>query len=215
MHLHLVQFKVVGRWTLDMAKLNKALAAAGFLAPPPAVFNKAAVNPAAFVIGPMRAPDFGEEGFKDTAKSMPGEMLRVVAKFDGGWQDADLANGKPRGQLLIDFGNDSFRLGPVVLAGGTLVVNDNRNRTLAYSLATGKKTGGAFGAPLDVAQSGSMVLVQNVPGQLTLYSLPLMQRLDDLTFPCRVTLARFQADDTRLFVLTEDQTAYVLTVGPF
>ena len=127
----------------------------------------------------------------------------------------DLASGQTRGHLLIDFGNDSFRLGPVVLAGGTVVVNDNRNRTLAYSLATGKQTGGAFGTPLDVAQSASMVLVQNVPGQLTLYSLPLMRQLDELTFAFRVTLARFQADDRRLFVLTEDQTAYVLTVGPF
>ena len=60
-----------------------------------------------------------------------------------------------------------------------------------------------------------MVVVQNVPGKLTIYSLPLMERLDELTFPFRATLARFQADDTRLFVLTEDQTAYVLTVGPF
>jgi hypothetical protein len=127
----------------------------------------------------------------------------------------DLASGQPRGQLLVDFGNDSFRLGSIVLAAGTLVVNDNRNRTLAYSVETGTQTGSAFGTPLDVAQRGSMVVVQNIPGQLTLYSLPLMQRLDELTFPFRATLARFQADDSQLFVLTEDQTAYVLTLGPF
>lgn len=99
MHLHLVQFKVVGRWTLDANKLGKALAAAGFLAPPPALpFVKAAVNPSAFVIGPMRPPDPGEEGFKDTAKSMPGEMLRVVAKWNGGWADCPAGtalNGGP------------------------------------------------------------------------------------------------------------------------
>jgi hypothetical protein len=163
---------------------------------------------------------YGSDGARVLVKADPG-LTSLFEAMDAKRDDVgllellDLASGKPRGQLLIDFGNDSFRLGPVVLAGGTLVVNDNRNRTLAYSLATGKKTGGAFGTPLDVAQSGSMVLVQNIPGQLTLYSLPLMQRLDDLTFPFRVTLARFQADDTRLFVLTEDQTVYVLTVGPF
>ena len=96
-----------------------------------------------------------------------------------------------------------------------LVVDDNRNRTLAYSVETGKQTGSAFGTPLDVAQRGSMVVVQNIPGQLTLHLLPLMQRLDELTFPFRATLARFQADDSQLFVLAEDQTAYVLTLGPF
>lgn len=34
-----------------------------------------------------------------------------------------------------------------MLAAETVVVNDNRNRTLAYSLATGKQTGGASTSP--------------------------------------------------------------------
>ena len=159
----------------------------------------------------------GARGLVDANHGLKARFESMQAKRDdvGLLELIDLASGQTRGHLLIDFGNDSFRLGPVVLAADTVIVNDNRNRTLAYSLATGKQTGGAFGTPLDVAQSGSMVLVQNVPGQLTIYSLPLMQRLDELTFPFRATLARFQAADTRLFVLTEDQTAYVLTVGPF
>jgi hypothetical protein len=163
---------------------------------------------------------YGSDGARALVDANPALKARfevMDAKRDdvGLIELLDLASGLTRGHLLIDFGNDGFRLGPVVLAAGTLVVNDNRNRTLAYALASGKQTGGAFGTPLDVAQRGSMVVVQNVPGKLTIYSLPLMERLDELTFPFRATLARFQADDTRLFVLTEDQTAYVLTVGPF
>jgi spore coat protein A, manganese oxidase len=95
MHLHLVQFKVIGRWTLDINKYTKAA-----ITPNPLtggiIVNKA-INPMQFVMGAMRAPEPGEEGFKDTAKSFPGELLRIVAKWDGGWQDvADpLAPAKP------------------------------------------------------------------------------------------------------------------------
>jgi hypothetical protein len=163
---------------------------------------------------------YGSDGARVLVEANPGLKARFEAmhsrKDDVGLLElVDLASGQTRGHLLTDFGNDSFRLGSVVLEAGTLVVNDNRNRTLAYSLATGKRTGSAFGTPLDVAQNGSIVVVQNHPGHLAFYSLPLVKRIDELTFPSRVTLARFQADDKQLFVLTDDQKAYVFTVGPF
>ena len=85
MHLHLVQFKVIGRWTLDINKYTKAAITPNALTGGITV-NKA-INPMQFVMGVMRAPEPGEEGFKDTAKSFPGELLRIVAKWDGGWQD--------------------------------------------------------------------------------------------------------------------------------
>jgi len=96
MHLHLVQFKVIGRWSLNMARLNNALTAAGFLVPG-ATFNKALVNPMNFIAKAL-PPVPGEEGFKDTAKSNPGELLRVVAKWDAGWADCPAGtalNGSP------------------------------------------------------------------------------------------------------------------------
>jgi FtsP/CotA-like multicopper oxidase with cupredoxin domain len=98
MHLHLVQFKVIGRWTLDMNRLNKALAAAGFLVPG-ATFNKAAVNPWNFIMAAV-PPAPGEEGFKDTARANPGELLRIVAKWDAGWADQDpVALNIPHGEI--------------------------------------------------------------------------------------------------------------------
>jgi hypothetical protein len=163
---------------------------------------------------------YESDGARGLMEANPGLKARFEAmdaqKSDVGVLELlDLASGHARGQLLIDFGNDSFRFGTVVLAGDTVIVNDNRNRTLAYSLATGAQTGSAFGTPLDVARNGTMVAVQNVAGRLTIYSLPLMRRLDEVTFTSQAELARFHADDTRLFVLTGDQTAYVLKVGPF
>jgi FtsP/CotA-like multicopper oxidase with cupredoxin domain len=44
--------------------------------------------------GTARGPDANETGWKDTAKSIPGEVLTVVARWDGRW--ADCANGTPQ-----------------------------------------------------------------------------------------------------------------------
>jgi len=96
MHLHLVQFKVVGRWTLDMARLTADLTAAGFLVPG-VTFDKTLVNPMNYVLAALPAVP-GEEGFKDTAKANPGELLRVVARWDGAWADCPpgtALNGSP------------------------------------------------------------------------------------------------------------------------
>jgi FtsP/CotA-like multicopper oxidase with cupredoxin domain len=82
MHLHLVQFKVVQRQAFDAAGYKKANFA-GF----PPVVTKA--DPTLFLMGLPRPPDPGEEGFKDTAKSLPGEVLTVIAKWDGRWDDCN------------------------------------------------------------------------------------------------------------------------------
>ena len=79
---------------------------------------------------------YGSAGARAQVEANPGLKARfeaMDAKRDdvGLLELLDLASGTSRGHLLIDFGNDSFRLGAVVLAAGTLVVNDNRNRTLA------------------------------------------------------------------------------------
>ena len=124
----------------------------------------------------------------------------------------DFASGKPRGNLLIDLGNGSLRVQSIVTVGDNIVMRDNQNRTLVYSLATGKQLGHAFGTPMEVSKDGSTVFVQNNPGEVTLYSLPQMEKRDEMTFSSRVVFARFSDDGRRLFVLTEDHTAYTIAV---
>ena len=62
MHLHLIQFRILSRQGFD----------AGAMA-------QGAVRPA----GPLQRPGPGETGWKDTAVVYPGEMLTILAKFDG------------------------------------------------------------------------------------------------------------------------------------
>jgi Peptidase family M48 len=131
------------------------------------------------------------------------ELLEVV----------DLTSGATTGAVLVDTGGNSFRIRTVDAAKDTVVIGDSRNRTLAYSLSTGKQLGHAFGTPVRLSKDGSVLLVENGAGQAILYSLPTMEKKDDLSFPSGVAFARFGDDAKRLFILTKDHTAYTLSLN--
>jgi spore coat protein A, manganese oxidase len=91
MHLHLVQFQVVSRQAFDLKAFTAALGPTDAAVNPQAYNLAASVTP--FLKGKPRAPEPGESGWKDTARSYPGEVLTVIARWDGGW--ADTATGAP------------------------------------------------------------------------------------------------------------------------
>ena len=83
-HLHLVQFQLMGRQKFDVDEYMETNYSelpdpdgAG-LGPWPA--------PSAddFTRGPMRPPDANETGWKDTVRANPGEITRIVVPFGGG-----------------------------------------------------------------------------------------------------------------------------------
>jgi FtsP/CotA-like multicopper oxidase with cupredoxin domain len=91
MHLHLVKFQVVSRQTFNLAGYQAVL---GAVDPTknPQQFNLAApVTP--FLTGLPRAALATEAGWKDTAIANPGEVLTVIAHWDGAW--ADTGTGAP------------------------------------------------------------------------------------------------------------------------
>jgi hypothetical protein len=121
-----------------------------------------------------------------------------------------LTDGTRIGSVVVDGGGTSFWLTSFEACGDHVILTDNKNRILVYSLSSGNQTGHAFGSPVEVAKDGSMLLVQNLPGQLTLYSLPNMQKKDELTFTSRVVFARFSGDNKRTFLLTKSHKAFVV-----
>jgi spore coat protein A, manganese oxidase len=74
MHVHLVNFQVVGRTPFD------ADAYAAAYGGPNGV--PGGISPAPYATGPMLPPDPTERGFKDTVKANPGYFTRIRAKFD-------------------------------------------------------------------------------------------------------------------------------------
>ncbi|HWH42991.1 MAG TPA: multicopper oxidase domain-containing protein [Usitatibacter sp.] len=73
-HVHLVNFQIVGRTPFDAA----AYAAAA----PPAPFGSQPIDPAPFVLGPMQPAYPEERGFKDTLKANPNELTTIRMKFE-------------------------------------------------------------------------------------------------------------------------------------
>ena len=158
----------------------------------------------------------------DAAKAVAETNAAVRLRFDamkanknevGLIEIIDLDSGRVRGDLLVNFGRGSFRADKVIAEGDRVIIGDDENRTLAYSLASGKPLGRAFGSPLDVSPGAGQVCVQNGAGEVAIYSVADMQKVDEFVFPSAVAFARFSPDGKRLFVLTKDQTAYTIDLA--
>ena len=87
MHLHLVQFQVVNRQAFDLKAYTAALGATDAAANPQNYALYPLTDVTQFLKGRARGPEVGESGWKDTARAYPGEVLRVIAKWDGRWAD--------------------------------------------------------------------------------------------------------------------------------
>ena len=128
-------------------------------------------------------------------------------------QVLDQRTGKFQGRLLIETGKGSFRISRVFAAGDWVVVSDTQNRVLVYSLSTGEQKGRVFGARAAASKSSGLLCVENEKGQLTVYDLNSMEKRDQFTFSSPISLTRFSPDGQSLFVLTANQTAYVLDLS--
>jgi WD40 repeat protein len=125
----------------------------------------------------------------------------------------DAQTGRPTGALLIETGKGSFRIEEVRVAGNWVMISDTKNRVLVYSLSSGEQRGHFFGRRPAISKAAGLLAVENERGQLILYDLDTMQKRDQFLFPSAISLTQFSADGRQLFVLTADQTAYVLNLG--
>ena len=138
-------------------------------------------------------------------------------------EDAELTNYLARlgehlpfartGSLLVETGKGSFRLRSLISAGDWLVIADTLNRVQVYSLKTGEQKGRVFGNNATVSVQRGLLCVENERGKLAIYDLGTMEKRDELVFSNPVSLASFSDDGARLFVLTSNQTAYVIDVS--
>jgi WD40 repeat protein len=156
-----------------------------------------------------------ENGAREGIRSNP-QLQRQYDKFPDKkgiyyLEVLELATGKKLGQLLIDTGNFSFWIRDVTATRDYALVTDTENRVLVYSLRTGEQQGKVFGGPAELSPQG-LASVSEDRGTLAVVDLKTMQKRSQLTFPSPVAYSRFTPDGTRLFVLTKDQTAYVLEV---
>lgn len=141
------------------------------------------------------------------------KQLSAMGDKEGDYllQTIDLKTGKLLGQLLIETGKGAFRIEQITTAGDWVVVTDTQNRVLVYSLGSGQLKQRFFGTRAAISPRDNLLCVENEPGRLIVYDLNSGEKRDEFSFSSRVSLIQF-AGDKRLFVLTANQTAYLLGI---
>jgi WD40 repeat protein len=124
----------------------------------------------------------------------------------------DSSTGHDLGAVLVDTGNLSFRVMKANAVQDTVVVEDNINRTLIYSLKSGEQKGKVFGRMRAVSYSGNLVLIENEKGVADLYDVLSLKSVAHYSFPDRIVHAQFLTSDSALMVVTADQAVYRLEV---
>jgi WD40 repeat protein len=117
--------------------------------------------------------------------------------------------GKVLGKVYVETGLGSFAVRGAFAAGDFVVVRDSNNRVLIFSVSTGQQLGRVFGAWADLTPSGRLLVTENERGVLTFYTLPGLEKAGQLVFSSGISYLRFSDDGKRLFVLTENQQAFV------
>ena len=130
-------------------------------------------------------------------------------------QVLNASNGNSLGELLIETGEGSFTIKQVSATGDWIAVVDSENRILFYSLKSGDLVSRAFGEKAILNATRSIGIVMNVDGILVAVDLKTGRRIDDLRFPSSITYATFSGDESKLFVLTENQQYYIFDLNAF
>ena len=156
--------------------------------------------------------NLGTEAGKARVKEDPAlvERSRQMGNKDDDYviEVFDAFENKSVGSLLLETGKGSFDIEAGSSEGDWLVLRDDNNRVLVYSIKDGELHHRFFGAKATMNPKGTQVMVENYPGELTLYDLATGNSTGRLRFKTGAAFARFSLDGKRLLVLTSGQVAY-------
>jgi len=125
----------------------------------------------------------------------------------------DGRTGSVAGGAELLTGKFSFVPENVEAMGDWLVVADNVNRVLLFSISTGQEVARWFGSHPQISRNGRRLCLSSGRGHLIVYDLQSLKQIDDLQFGNPISMHAFSADGTKLFVLTSDQTAFQFDVS--
>lgn len=124
----------------------------------------------------------------------------------------DAFASKSIGVLLLETGKGSFDIQSGFSEGDWLVLHDDNNRVLIYSIKDGDLRHRFFGTNAAMNPSRSQVIVENYPGELTFYDLGTGNSQARLRLKSGAAFVRFSLDGKKLLVLSAGQVAYAFDV---
>ena len=120
----------------------------------------------------------------------------------------DAFDNKSVGTVLLETGKGSFDIKSGFSEGNWLVLRDDNNRVLVYSIKEGEVRHRFFGANAAMNPRGNQIAVENYPGEITVYDLATGNSQARLRFKSAAAFTRFSLDGKKMLVLTAGQVAY-------
>ena len=145
----------------------------------------------------------GSEAGKARLKEDPAlvERSRQMGNKDDDYvvEIYDAFDNKSVGTLLLETGKGSFDIESGFSEGNWLVLRDDNNRVLAYSIKDGDLRHRFFGANAAINPRGHQIAVENYPGEVTFYDLASGNQHARLRFKTAAAFTRFSLDGKRLW----------------
>lgn len=130
-------------------------------------------------------------------------------------QVLDARTGAIRGNVLVETGMGSFRVRRATADGDLLVLYDDENRQIFYSISSGQQIRRAFGSEIAFSHTAGLAAIENVAGRISILDLRSGEELERITLKQGTAAMTFSEDGSKLFLLTRDQTAYILDATKF
>jgi hypothetical protein len=159
-----------------------------------------------------KSPGLREEMQRDSGlmthwpKESPGES-------DDFFQIVNARDGKNAGSVFLGTGKYSFVPEYWNAAGDWLVIWDNSDRVLLYSVSSGEAKRKWFGDRPRLSGSGQFLAFENGEGHLLVYDLATLKKANEYYFSAPIATKMFAENGKRLMVLLSDQTLLQLEIG--
>lgn len=157
------------------------------------------------------------EGLKDELARDP--KLRAhwptdkPGEADFFWEVLNARDGSTLGTVYLRTGKYSFVPEYWNAAGDSLVISDNQDRVLLYSIVTGEQRAKWFGDRPKLSKQGDRLCLANGRAHLLVYDVKTLNRTNEYFFADPVVLKIFSEDGKHLLVMTSDQTLFVLDLA--
>ena len=149
---------------------------------------------------------------RDEMKRFP-EMKSSAEREDMFYELVDVKTNSLVGKLLVKTNKFSFWVQSASVDGDWISLQVSGDRVLIYSLASGKEVGHVFGHAAVLSGAAGEYAVTASDGEVYVYGLSDSQLRRRYKFPVSIAFKKFSEDGKRLFVLTRDQTVYVLDLN--
>lgn len=126
------------------------------------------------------------------------------------YEIVDLQSGTTTGKVLVPSNKRSIRLETARSDGGWITLTTADNQVLVLSLTGGSEEAQFFGTMPVVVSSRGMIAVEKDRKELDLYDLRSRDLKTKYVFADPIALKKLSSDGSRLLVVTDSQTAYLI-----